>query len=454
MENVRPSAAPAQPAPSATPGARRNGAAGAAGSAAGAGDAATQPADAFTALLAALDQQDAMGSMVVADATPVSGAPAGPDDRLAEDSAALPPWLVQATDAATPLPAAVQAADAMPALHGLLAGVAGGLAHGLVAQTAQMDRAADRGAERADGNLPGAPRRASVAALRAAATALRGGVASNPEPLAHAAASTAPGQTRAADAGGAPATATLPQTVPAMAGPAQGERSAQALASATADALRAVADALRGASNADAASGAASAVAAPAPARPAEPLPADRTATAAAGPASAEGSTGQTAQTAGGDPSAAALAEGLAARMAHMEEQLSEQVAFWVNQQSQSAEMTVDQNGLPLEVRVTLQGNEAHVSFRSDQEQTRQALDERVAQLRELLQREGLQLAGVTVGSTLADGSASRRGGQDEPGGRRGQARVQAVGMAAADALPLVRPGAGSSGTRALDVFA
>ncbi len=126
---------------------------------------------------------------------------------------------------------------------------------------------------------------------------------------------------------------------------------------------------------------------------------------------------------------------------------LAEQVAFWVNQKTQNAELTLDRDGQPVEVRVSLSGNEAHVTFRSDQVQTRDALDASTAQLRDLLQSEGLVLAGVTVGGGSGDGEG---GAGREPSGRQGtqQGRVQAAGQggsAVADRAP--------AGNRALDVF-
>ena len=109
------------------------------------------------------------------------------------------------------------------------------------------------------------------------------------------------------------------------------------------------------------------------------------------------------------------------AAQAAAEEQLAEQVAFWVNQQTQSAEMTLDREGQPVQVRVELTGNEARITFLSDQAQTREALDAGMAQLRELLEQQGMVLAGVTVGGGGAAGtSAQGQGGGAEgrPAGR------------------------------------
>ncbi len=112
-----------------------------------------------------------------------------------------------------------------------------------------------------------------------------------------------------------------------------------------------------------------------------------------------------------------------------MEDQIAEQVAYWVHQKTQNAELTIDRDGQPVEVSVSLTGNEAHVAFRSDQSQTRDMLDTSVAQLRELLRGEGLELAGVSIGQSGAGagGDASGRpSGRGEGGARIG--RVQAAG--------------------------
>lgn len=48
------------------------------------------------------------------------------------------------------------------------------------------------------------------------------------------------------------------------------------------------------------------------------------------------------------------------------EDRVAEQVAYWVNQKTQNAELTLQRDGHPVEVSVSLSGNEAHVSFRGD----------------------------------------------------------------------------------------
>lgn len=133
---------------------------------------------------------------------------------------------------------------------------------------------------------------------------------------------------------------------------------------------------------------------------------------------------------------------------ANLEEQVAEQVAYWVNQKTQNAELTLDRDGQPVEVSVTLSGNEAHVAFRSDQSATREMLDKSMAQLSELLRSEGLVLSGMSVGTSSGQreqtGESARQGQRD--GGR--QARVEAA--APAGTSTLMRTGAPD---RAVDVF-
>lgn len=127
-------------------------------------------------------------------------------------------------------------------------------------------------------------------------------------------------------------------------------------------------------------------------------------------------------------------------------DQAAEQVAYWAHQKTQNAELTLDRDGRPVEVKVSLTGDEAHVTFRSDHADARQALDGGAAQLREMLRGEGLHLAGVTVGTAGAGGGQAREGSERE--GQRGgrQATVQA-------AAPAEGARRGATGERSVDIF-
>ncbi len=117
------------------------------------------------------------------------------------------------------------------------------------------------------------------------------------------------------------------------------------------------------------------------------------------------------------------------------EMRVAEQVSYWVGRGAQNAELEVEGLGEgPVKVSIELQGQEARVEFRADQAQTRQVLQDAMPHLRELLEREGLVLSGMSVGSSGSERGAGQPG-QGHQGGRQGQAGVPelpAVALAAA----------------------
>jgi flagellar hook-length control protein FliK len=93
------------------------------------------------------------------------------------------------------------------------------------------------------------------------------------------------------------------------------------------------------------------------------------------------------------------------------EMQVAEQVTYWISQNVQNAEMKLDGLGAsPVEVSIHLQGNEAQISFRSDEAATRSVLENAGSHLKDMLQREGLVLTGVSVGTS---GSGDSSGGNE-----------------------------------------
>jgi flagellar hook-length control protein FliK len=133
------------------------------------------------------------------------------------------------------------------------------------------------------------------------------------------------------------------------------------------------------------------------------------------------------------------------------EEQVADQVAYWVNQKTQNAELTLNRDGQPVEVSVSLSGNEAHVTFRSDQAQTRELLDQSMAQLREMLRSEGLVLSGMSVGTSARDGAGAQGGDAGQPRGRDGARQAQVLSSAPVGTASLVRDGSGPD--RSVDIF-
>ena len=99
---------------------------------------------------------------------------------------------------------------------------------------------------------------------------------------------------------------------------------------------------------------------------------------------------------------------------------VAEKVAYWISNDVQNAEMKLDGIGLdPVEVSIRMHGNEAHVAFRTDELQARNALESAGAHLKELLQREGLVLTGVSVG-TAGAGDSGGGDAKSRQGARQG----------------------------------
>ena len=133
--------------------------------------------------------------------------------------------------------------------------------------------------------------------------------------------------------------------------------------------------------------------------------------------------------------------------VATMDTYVAEKVAYWISSDVQNAEMRLDGIGeLPVEVSIRMQGNEAHIAFRSDELQAREALQNASLHLKELLQREGLVLSGVSVG-TAGAGDSGSQDRKPRPGAR--QSGVVNVQPASAESVTGSRRSTGG----ALDLF-
>lgn len=85
---------------------------------------------------------------------------------------------------------------------------------------------------------------------------------------------------------------------------------------------------------------------------------------------------------------------------------------YWMSSDMKNAEMKLEGFGeSPVEVSISVHGNQAHVAFRTDEVQARLALEDAGATLKDMLSKEGLDLTGVSVGTSGADGGGS----QDAP---------------------------------------
>jgi flagellar hook-length control protein FliK len=130
------------------------------------------------------------------------------------------------------------------------------------------------------------------------------------------------------------------------------------------------------------------------------------------------------------------------------ETQVAETVSYWASQGVQNAELTLDGLGNePVEVRISVNGDQAQVDFRSNQPDVRQALEGASAQLKTMLSGEGLQLTGMSVG-TSGQGNTQSDSRQPKPAPRQ-QTGVVSMEPVRASAT---RPGNPSVG-RALDLY-
>jgi len=125
-----------------------------------------------------------------------------------------------------------------------------------------------------------------------------------------------------------------------------------------------------------------------------------------------------------------------------LEVAVAEKVSYWIGQDVQKAELRLDGLGKDaVQVTITMAGNEAQVAFRSDEAATRQVLEAATAHLKDLLQREGVVLTGVSVGSSGA-GDARQAAQGPRPGARhaaRVVAHIEAAAPAHARTGPQIR---------------
>lgn len=129
------------------------------------------------------------------------------------------------------------------------------------------------------------------------------------------------------------------------------------------------------------------------------------------------------------------------------EMQVAEQVSYWVSQNVQNAELKLDGLGQsPVQVSISVQGNEAQISFHTDEAATRSLLEHAGTHLKDLLQREGMLLTGVSVGSS---GSGEAGGGERRARQNVRQGVIAPLQASAADSAVRQRSDAG----RAVDLF-
>ncbi len=126
---------------------------------------------------------------------------------------------------------------------------------------------------------------------------------------------------------------------------------------------------------------------------------------------------------------------------------VAETVSYWASQGIHSASLQLDGFGdEPVEVRISVNGDMTQVDFRTNQPEVRQIIEAAASQLKDMLTSQGMQLAGLSIGT-------SGRGGSQEKGPRQTpESRKAALMKPEVVEAPRLR-GANPSVGQALDLF-
>jgi flagellar hook-length control protein FliK len=126
---------------------------------------------------------------------------------------------------------------------------------------------------------------------------------------------------------------------------------------------------------------------------------------------------------------------------------VAEQVKYWMSNGVQNAELKLEGLGNnPVEVSISMNGNEAHVAFRTDELHTREMLENAGLHLKDMFEREGVSLAGVSVGTSGPGDSGAQ--------GRKSRPEAKQTTVISTIAVPVsVAPLVGRPAGRTLDLF-
>jgi flagellar hook-length control protein FliK len=138
----------------------------------------------------------------------------------------------------------------------------------------------------------------------------------------------------------------------------------------------------------------------------------------------------------------AAAADALSARVGTeaWENQVGQKVVYMLGSEEQTASLTLNPPDLgPLQVVLSVTNDQASVTFSANQEEVRQALEDALPRLREMMSESGIALGNATVNAGMPDGrqaqnqdQAARNGGGFGSGNRRGDDKSATVADTAA----------------------
>jgi flagellar hook-length control protein FliK len=136
---------------------------------------------------------------------------------------------------------------------------------------------------------------------------------------------------------------------------------------------------------------------------------------------------------------AAGAADKLSARVGTdaWENQVGQKVVYMVGSEEQTASLTLNPPDLgPMQVVLSVTNDQASVTFSANQEEVRQALEDALPRLREMMSQSGIALGNATVNAGMPDGRQAQT--QDQParsggGFGNGNRRDDDKGITAAD---------------------
>lgn len=135
---------------------------------------------------------------------------------------------------------------------------------------------------------------------------------------------------------------------------------------------------------------------------------------------------------------AAAASEGLSARVgtSQWENQVGQKVVYMVGSEEQTASLTLNPPDLgPLQVVLSISNDQASVTFSSNQEEVRHALENALPRLREMMGESGIALGNASVNAGMPDGRQAQQDQAAQSGRGFGRASGRNDGdVAAVDA--------------------
>jgi flagellar hook-length control protein FliK len=135
------------------------------------------------------------------------------------------------------------------------------------------------------------------------------------------------------------------------------------------------------------------------------------------------------------------------------DQQVGQKIVWMVAGEEQSASLTLNPPDLgPMQVVLSVTNDQASVAFSSHEPEVRQALQDALPRLREMMSDSGIALGNATVDAGMPDGRQAQGG--EQPGSGAGSARVGG-GTTRSDADPLPTTRVTTLGGRgAVDTFA